>query len=500
MAATDFSTDRSPDSGGPASAPAGDRPGPDPAPASSAASGSGFGSAAGAGPSPDPAPVRKLYRIPEGRMLGGVANGLAAHLGIGTFWVRVAFVVLLLGNGLGALLYAAFWFAVPMGLRAGTVPAATWQVGNVGPYSLEKQPRGLRRIRQLLQQTIQGEPTAGPPPGPGARPPRSAEAEEHRGPLLALIALVAGLLVFLNTVTKQATSPYVWPILITGIGVALVWRQADDARWARWFSLGESKRSSAVLRLAAGVLLVAAGVIGFLFVSGSLADFAKVAQAVLAVFAGALLLGGPYLLRMWQDLTTERGERIRAQERAEVAAHIHDSVLHTLTLILRNAEDPKEVSRLARAQERDLRQWLYRPTGPDAGDDSPDTLAECVRKVAAEVEDLHGVPVEVICVGDCPMDEKLVAQLQAAREALVNAAKYGGGEPVSVYAEVEGNTVWVFVRDRGPGFDLDSVPEDRMGVRGSIIGRMQRNGGHARVRPAPAGGTEVELEMERASG
>ncbi|WP_370076240.1 PspC domain-containing protein [Streptacidiphilus sp. MAP12-16] len=441
-----------------------------------------------------------MYRIPEGRMLGGVANGLAAHLGIGTFWVRVAFVVLLLGNGLGALLYAAFWFAVPMGLRAGTVPAATWQVGNVGPYSLEKQPRGLRRIRQLLQQTIQGEPTAGPPPGPGARPPRSAEAEEHRGPLLALIALVAGLLVFLNTVTKQATSPYVWPILITGIGVALVWRQADDARWARWFSLGESKRSSAVLRLAAGVLLVAAGVIGFLFVSGSLADFAKVAQAVLAVFAGALLLGGPYLLRMWQDLTTERGERIRAQERAEVAAHIHDSVLHTLTLILRNAEDPKEVSRLARAQERDLRQWLYRPTGPDAGDDSPDTLAECVRKVAAEVEDLHGVPVEVICVGDCPMDEKLVAQLQAAREALVNAAKYGGGEPVSVYAEVEGNTVWVFVRDRGPGFDLDSVPEDRMGVRGSIIGRMQRNGGHARVRPAPAGGTEVELEMERASG
>ena len=174
-------------------------------------------------------------------------------------------------------------------------------------------------------------------------------------------------------------------------------------------------------------------------------------------------------------------------------------MLHTLTLILRNAEDPKEVSRLARAQERDLRQWLYRPTGPDAGDDSPDTLAECVRKVAAEVEDLHGVPVEVICVGDCPMDEKLVAQLQAAREALVNAAKYGGGEPVSVYAEVEGNTVWVFVRDRGPGFDLDSVPEDRMGVRGSIIGRMERNGGHARVRPAPAGGTEVELEMERAS-
>ncbi|MFD0330174.1 sensor histidine kinase [Streptacidiphilus monticola] len=108
-----------------------------------------------------------------------------------------------------------------------------------------------------------------------------------------------------------------------------------------------------------------------------------------------------------------------------------------------------------------------------------------MRRVAAEVEDLHGVPVEVICVGECPMDEKLGAQLQAAREAMVNAAKYGGGEPVSVYAEVEGDTVWIFVRDRGPGFDLDAVPADRMGVRESIIGRMQRNGGHARVRPAP---------------
>ena len=457
---------------------------------------------------PEHEPVRKLYRIPDGRMLGGVANGLAAHLGIGTFWVRVAFVVLLLGNGLGALLYAAFWFAVPMGLRAGAAPATTWQAPGVGPYSLTKKSRGLRRVRELLQQTIQGEPLPGQErPGAAAGTGTgtgtgsgAGDAEDHRGPLLALIAVVAGLLVFLNTVTKQATSPYVWPILLTGLGVAMVWRQADDARWARWFSLSEGKRGYAALRLGAGVLLVAAGVIGFLFVSGSLADFAKVAQAVLAVFAGALLLGGPYLLRLWQDLSTERGERIRAQERAEVAAHIHDSVLHTLTLILRNAEDPKEVSRLARAQERDLRQWLYRPTGPDAAEDTPDTLAECAREVAAEVEDLHGVPVEVICVGDCPMDERLVATLQAAREALVNAAKYGGGEPVSMYAEVEGNTVWVFVRDRGPGFDLDSVPEDRMGVRGSIIGRMQRNGGHARVRPAPAGGTEVELEMERASG
>lgn len=192
--------------------------------------------------------------------------------------------------------------------------------------------------------------------------------------------------------------------------------------------------------------------------------------------------------------------RIRAQERAEVAAHVHDSVLHTLTLIQRNAEDAGEVRRLARAQERELRNWLYKPEGTGK-DEEPETLAEAVKKAAAEVEDKHGVPIEVVVVGDCPLDEGLVAQIQAAREAMVNAAKYGGeGGAVQVYAEVEGRTVFVSVRDRGPGFDLDAVPEDRMGVRESIIGRMQRNGGTARLRSVPGGGTEVELEMERADG
>jgi signal transduction histidine kinase len=172
-------------------------------------------------------------------------------------------------------------------------------------------------------------------------------------------------------------------------------------------------------------------------------------------------------------------------------------VLHTLTLIQRNAEDPREVARLARAQERELRAWLYRPEGTGR-DDEPTTLAEAVRAAAAEVEDAHGVPVEVVCVGDCPLDERLVAQMQAGREAMVNAAKYGGdGGPVQVYAEVEEARVFVSVRDHGPGFDLDQVPEDRMGVRQSIIGRMERNGGQARLRAAPGGGTEVELEMER---
>jgi signal transduction histidine kinase len=241
------------------------------------------------------------------------------------------------------------------------------------------------------------------------------------------------------------------------------------------------------------------GVTGFLVVQGSVSHLGTILQASLAVLVGVALIAGPYLVRMTQDLSAERLARIRAQERAEVAAHVHDSVLHTLTLIQRNAEDPREVARLARAQERELRAWLYRPEG-NGKDDEPATLADAVRRAAAEVEDAHGVPVEVVCVGDCPLDERLVAQMQAAREAMVNAAKYGGNEPVQVYAEVEESRVFVSVRDRGPGFDLNDVPSDRMGVRESIIGRMRRNGGEARLRSAPGGGTEVELEMDRSQG
>jgi signal transduction histidine kinase len=262
--------------------------------------------------------------------------------------------------------------------------------------------------------------------------------------------------------------------------------------------MSHGKRFWPLARAAAGGALVIAGVTGFIVVRGSAAHLGAVLQAALAVLVGVALIAGPYLVRMTQDLSAERLMRIRAQERAEVAAHVHDSVLHTLTLIQRNAEDPRQVNRLARAQERELRAWLYRPEGTGR-DDEPTTLAAAVRAAAAEVEDAHGVPVEVVCVGDCALDERLTAQMQAAREAMVNAAKYGGeGGAVQVYAEVEGKTVFVSVRDRGPGFDLDSIPTDRMGVRESIIGRMERHGGTARLRAVPDGGTEVELEMERA--
>ncbi|MFC9325400.1 PspC domain-containing protein [Kitasatospora sp. NPDC057015] len=473
-------------------------------------------SAAGADPAtPDEGrpPYRRLYRSPHGRMLGGVAHGLAVHLGLPVTWVRAAFVLLFFAQGIGALLYAAFWFVVPIGIGepapggaphwayvdGAFVPAAPGQSGS----TLRKGGGGrVARLRELLQRTFQGEPAvpagaAAQEQAAGAGTAPEGAGRQGLGQLAALVMLVIGIMALLNALNIQTAKPYTWPLLAIGVGVALVWRQADDSRWQRWFGLEEGeRRRGAYTRVGAGVLLVVAGIIGFLVLQGTGSTIGSVIEASIAVLAGVLVLVGPYALRMWQDLGAERTARIRAQERAEIAAHVHDSVLHTLTLIQRRAEDPKEVLRLARAQERELRLWLYRPEA--AAEDAPDTLAERIREVVAEVEDRHGVPVELVCVGDCPMDERISAQMRAAREAMVNAAKYGGGEPVQVYAEVEGRTVSVFVRDHGPGFDPDEVPEDRMGVRESIIGRMKRNGGTARVRPAPDGGTEVELEMERA--
>ncbi|MFE7751484.1 PspC domain-containing protein [Streptomyces sp. NPDC057428] len=409
-----------------------------------------------------PAP-RKLYRSADGRMLGGVARGLAGHLGLPVAWVRFVFLGLFFADGLGALLYAVFWIVVPLG------------VGGVESTRsvFETAPDGRRRLRK-----------------------------PDKGQVFALIALLVGAVIFVGNVDMGSKADrYVWPALLIGAGSVLVWRQADNARRARWIEVGRRRRVLHLARGLAGVALVGLGLAVFLVVRGSAAQLGNALTAAVAVLTGIALLAGPYLARMMQDLSEERLMRIRAQERAEVAAHVHDSVLHTLTLIQRNADDAGEVRRLARAQERELRNWLYDPSGTGRDeDDEPTNLAEAVKRAAAEVEDKHGVPLEVVVVGDCPLDEKLAAQMQAAREAMVNAAKYGGeGGAVQVYAEVEGRTVFVSVRDRGPGFDPDAVPDDRMGVRESIIGRMQRNGGTARLRSVPGGGTEVELEMERAS-
>ncbi|GAB2817602.1 ATP-binding protein [Actinoallomurus bryophytorum] len=379
----------------------------------------------------------RLERRADRRLVAGVCSGLAEHLGLELTVVRVAFAVLI-STGVGIIAYVALWLMV----------------------SRREEPEGRRDL----------------------------------GRLVAYGALVGGLCLF--TWGAGALNWAAWPIVAGGIGVGIIWQQADPERRQRWV-----RNSQAMwLRSIIGMLLVAGGLVAFLARKVQPGEAGQVLFGSIVVLAGFGVVVAPWLLRMWRDLDSERRERIRSQERAEVAAHVHDSVLHTLTLIQRNAHDVREVQRLARSQERDLRAWLYEPKA-----DAEQDLAAAVRKAAAEVEDHHGMPIEVVCVGDCPLDERLGAMLQAAREAMVNAAKYADGDPedeartssLSVYAEVAGEDVSIFVRDRGRGFDLDAVPQDRMGLRESIIGRMERNGGKAEIRTAPGEGTEVRLEMRR---
>ena len=245
-------------------------------------------------------------------------------------------------------------------------------------------------------------------------------------------------------------------------------------------------------RAVVGAALVVGGALVFLWLNDALQPARDVLLAVVVVLVALTLILAPWWLRLVRGLSAERTERIRSQERAEVAAHLHDSVLQTLALMQKRASEPREVAALARRQERELRAWL---NGRRAAGDA--TVALALEAVAAEVEEAHGVPVEVVAVGDAPLDERAQALVAAAREALVNAAKFAPGGPVALYAEVDAETIEVFVRDRGPGFDPAAVPDDRRGVRESIVGRMERNGGRAVVHTAPGAGTEVELVIRR---
>jgi signal transduction histidine kinase len=255
---------------------------------------------------------------------------------------------------------------------------------------------------------------------------------------------------------------------------------------------------SAAVRILAGVALVVTGIVVVLARNGSLGQLQFALIAVLATLVGVAVLTVPFWLRLVRDLGDERSARIRTDERADIAAHLHDSVLQTLALIQKQADSPREVARLARGQERELRGWLYGPSGYGKGKDGEvpgGRLSEALARACGEVEDTFAISVPQVVVGDADLDEPLTALVQAAREAIVNAAKHAGVDEVSVYAEVEPAAVTVFVRDRGKGFDPEMVPGDRHGLADSIRGRMERNGGTCRLRTAPGEGTEVQLEM-----
>jgi signal transduction histidine kinase len=236
---------------------------------------------------------------------------------------------------------------------------------------------------------------------------------------------------------------------------------------------------------------------GWLLTSHESVAVLRPLAGVILVTAGIVVLLGPWWLRIARDLVLERSARARAEERADISARVHDSVLQTLALIQRRADDPQQVVQLARAQERELRSWLFE--GRTLGDGDATTVGEGVRQIQRDVEARHGVPVEVVTVGDCALDDDLNALLAAAREATVNAAKWSGAGVISVYAEVEPKQVEVAVRDRGKGFDPDAVPGDRKGLAQSVHGRMSRHGGSATVQSAVGEGTKVTLTMPRSA-
>jgi signal transduction histidine kinase/phage shock protein PspC (stress-responsive transcriptional regulator) len=397
------------------------------------------------------APPPRLYRAADGRVVAGVAQGLANHLAVKALYVRIAFAVLATFNGFGIVVYLALWAVIPQ------------------------------------------EPVA-----PDA-PPRPRRRAVERGTVLALVAVAAGGLLLSRGVPILGNNILLVPLLLAGAGLAVLWSQADKDQRDRWrrislFEAEPTRRSVAIIRFVGGAILVAAGVASFLLLSGTLSAARDGLVAGIAVVAGLALLTAPLWWRLVADLTEERRERIRSQERADLAAHLHDSVLQTLALIQRHSDEPREVARLARGQERELRTWLYRPE-----DRQESKLAAALEAVAGEVEDAYVVQVESVVVGDAEVDERLGAVVQATREALVNAAKHAGVGTISLYAEVEPAEVTVFVRDRGAGFDLESVDEDRHGVRGSIVGRMERHGGKAMIRSTVGAGTEVELTMDRST-
>lgn len=402
---------------------------------------------------------RHARRAGADRVLGGVAAGVAHHLGVRPAWVRAGLVVTTVAGGFGAVLYAALWLVLP--LERAAAPGAP------GLDAATRQGRrGGRRERRLT---------------------------DH-GPLAAGGAVAAGALLALGLATGQTLA--VGPLLVAAVGVALLWWQADQAQQERWSGgtrVGPLRAVvgaggwAAYLRIVAGLALVVLAVTLF-GLRGGLSVALDVGLAASVGLLGVGLVLAPWVLRLGSDLSAEREARVREQERADVAAHLHDSVLQTLALIQRSAGDPAAVSRLARAQERDLRRWLFEPQATGAA-----TVAAALREAAVEVEDGLGVPVEVVCVGDAALAEPARPIVLAAREAMLNAARHSGAGVVDVYAEAGPGGLEVFVRDRGQGFDLDAVPQDRQGLRGSILGRVRRHGGRAEVRSTHGRGTEVRL-------
>ena len=410
----------------------------------------------------------KMYRS-HNRMVAGVCAGLAEHLGIRVGLVRAMMIGASFFLGAGLVFYGWLWLLVPM---AGENPADGGK-----PLDADGNPR-LALFRPAAGAMVEG---------------NTSEARKHLSPGFREVAIGGALVIVAFVLFGQQRG---WnlqlgtlvPLLIIIMGAVLAWMQLDDTRRVGLLSAAKMNTPASMLRLGGGLALVIAGVLVIVAGSGSWTLVWSSVVASLAVLAGVGLVLAPWALKFWREFQAERTGRIRETERAEIAAHLHDSVLQTLALIQKSAHSPGDVTRLARAQERELREWIYKDNARDTG-----ALVERVKAVCAEAEDLHGQAVDVVTVGDAELTDRGNALIQAVREAVMNGVRHGA-TAVSVYVEAGPKGVDVFIKDRGPGFDIAAVPEDRLGVRESVVGRMQRNGGTAEI-ISGTGGTEVRLHL-----
>jgi signal transduction histidine kinase len=393
--------------------------------------------------------TRRVVRSVSDRWIGGVAGGLAEHFSAPAWIFRLAFVLTGL-FGVGVVAYGLMWVFLPLGSE-------------------------------------QSEASQGSTP--------TTSGWDLTG-VLGILALGLGVLLGLAALGVPIRVSLWGPVLIVGAGVALLWRQSDDLQRATIRNRAESGvQATGALSDRQGWIRVLVGLglvlLGLVAVIGPQLDLVTTGQSIGAagaVLAGLVLIALPWISSWIKGLEAERYAAVRAEERAAMAARVHDSVLQTLTLIQRRADDPAEVARLARAEERALRSWLYAPVGVSG------SLGAALAEVVATTEADYDARIELVTVGDAVVDDRIAAVVAATREAVVNAAKHAGA-PATVYAEVDEDQVEVNVRDRGRGFDPDAVDPDRHGVRQSIVARMAAVGGSATVRSAPGEGTEIRLVL-----
>jgi signal transduction histidine kinase len=404
-----------------------------------------------------PAGGGPIRREPAGCLLGGVAAGIAKRTGFDVGLVRgVLVIAALVTTGYGFAAYIVAWLLIP----------AAGADSSIGTKALaEKRGFGLAA---------------------------------------ALTSVIVVGLIIASALHAPWVTSFAVPLIVSAAGLVLIWGNAPQEELDTLRALadpvaktGAGTRSRQVLRIILAALLLALGLVALLGGHAKSGELLRPLVGTILLVGGIATALGPWWLRIAKDLVDERQARIRAEERAEMASRVHDSVLQTLALIQRRAGDPQQVVQLARAQERELRAWLFDGRAPGSIDGQAATVGDAVRLIQQDVEAQHGMSVEAVTVGDCDLDDDLTAMLAAAREATVNAAKWSGADVVSLFAEVEPDAVSLFVRDRGRGFDPAAVPGDRKGLAESVHARMARRGGSATVRSALGEGTEVALRMPR---